>query len=195
MNLFSKFPVVLGSSSPRRRELLSSLGVDFKIIKPGYEEAHTPGEAPDDYVIRNALEKGRWILNHSKVASKSVIISADTIVVLGDKIIEKPKDQEDAAYHLRNLSGNTHQVLTGDAIHQEGCAQAIRSEIVKSHVTFKTLSDTEITQYIETGEPMDKSGCYAVQGRGSFMIERLEGSVTNVIGLPLAELIGWLYQL
>jgi len=187
--------IVLGSSSPRRKDLLSVLGLTYAVVKPETPEIVQPGEEPEAYVKRNAKEKCDWVCSSLaqspiKTAHGSIVICADTIVVLGSTILEKPCDSDHAAQMLQALSGNYHNVFTGV------CVRSIHTERVHSKefvtatkVRIKALSEREIRNYISTGEPFDKAGGYAAQGIGSYMVEAIEGSYTNVVGLPVAELV------
>jgi septum formation protein len=187
--------LVLGSSSPRRKELLSVLGLTFEVLKPETEETPRPGETPVAYVRRNADEKGAWIAARlaatpARYPHGAVVVSADTIVVLGDDILEKPLSTGHAADMLRRLSGQTHTVVSGVSLRT--AVQAVPRAVtftVRTQVKIKDLSDREIQSYIRTGEPMDKAGAYAAQGIGSYMVERIDGSYSNVVGLPIAEVV------
>jgi len=168
---------VLASGSPRRRELLSQLGLLFDVDAAHLYETPRPGEPPREYVERLAREKA------SAVAGRHggrVVLAADTTVALGPEILGKPRDDAEAAQMLKRLSGKTHEVFTGI------CASG-HSRVVRTAVTFKLLSAPEIAWYVATGEPRDKAGAYAVQGKAGAFVEALEGSPTNVIGLPLPE--------
>lgn len=203
MNQNSKYKLILGSSSPRRRELLGSLNCDFTILKPGFEEQFQPGLEPAEYVKMNAIGKLDWILNSLdcgdpvdeltdvETTLPKIVISADTIVVLRDQVLEKPTDKADAVRMLKSLSGNSHRVLTGVALGVvEPGVSGFKKwfELVKTEVTFRDVSEKEILAYVETGEPMDKAGSYGVQAIGGFLVRSIQGSYTNVVGLPLDEL-------
>jgi len=176
--------IILGSSSPRRQDLLSRVGLKFEIVKPETEEIRREGESAKDYVERNALEKGQWVCE--RVDKDDVVISSDTVVVLGERILEKPKSHSDAAEMLNLLSNDTHTVISGVCIKQ-GSKEVIFS--CTTEVTLKKLSEREIEKYIATGEPMDKAGSYAAQGIGSYMVKNIKGSYANVVGLPIAEVV------
>ncbi len=187
-----KFKIILGSSSPRRKELLSSFAIPFEIHKPTFEEKLLKGELPDDYVKRNGEGKALSIEDSIKeeLTDNYIIISADTIVVLDDKILEKPLDHDHAKEMLGRLSNQTHTVYTGIFMRARlaGSDQPINRQLtVKTEVTFNPLTDEEIEHYISTGEPLDKAGGYAIQGIGGYMVKKIDGSFSNVIGLPLAE--------
>lgn len=187
--------LILGSSSPRRRELLSNIGLDYVVITPGTEEIPRQGEVPHAYVLRNALEKGEAVLRMAQAKTEDypdglIVISADTIVVLDEDILEKPQDAGHAATMLERLSGRTHTVLSGVSLRSWGAGEAREAHfVVTTRVKLKSLSPAEIRAYIRTGEPLDKAGGYAAQGIGSYMVERIEGSYANVVGLPIADVV------
>ena len=185
---FESRPLVLASASPRRRGFLHQLGYSFEVVTPATEEKARPGESAADYVLRNAAEKSADVAG--RVAGGAVVIAADTVVVLRGRIMEKPRSESDAHGMLRALSGHVHQVITGFCVRGpgRGGAAAIRTLAVSTDVEFKELSDAEIEAYIRSGEPMDKAGAYAIQGRAAYMIRQIRGSYTNVVGLPLTEL-------
>ena len=187
--------LILGSSSPRRRELLSVVGLTYEVLKPDTEEVPRQGEAPEAYVLRNALEKGAAVLEvvRPRIASYPhgvIVISADTIVVLDQDILEKPQDESHAAAMLERLSGKTHTVLSGVSLRSFGVAEPKESHFVTAtRVSLKPLSAQEIKSYIRTGEPLDKAGAYAAQGIGSYMVDRIDGSYANVVGLPISQVV------
>lgn len=193
--LSSSNKLVLASSSPRRKELLEGLGFDLDIISPQCEEIQEEGETPEDYTLRNSKLKAKWVEEHLAQSGrykdiKLPIIAADTIVVLGNKVLEKPKSRSDAINMLKDMSGKTHTVITGFTVMQTGAPTSqCHSELVKTEVTISHLSTEEIEAYVDTKEPMDKAGSYAIQGRGGYMVQQISGSYSNVVGLPLAELI------
>lgn len=178
--------LVLASGSPRRREFFRQMGYAFEVVRPDTVERVHPGEKPRDYVRRNAWEKA---LHVAETHPDAVIVSADTVVVQGNDILEKPSSAADARRMLRELSGNTHQVMTGVCIlgPAPGGARAEWRDVVVTDVEFKPLSDAEIDAYVASGEPADKAGAYAIQGLAAFMVRAIRGSYTNVVGLPLAE--------
>lgn len=178
--------LILGSSSPRRVELIKKISDAFEVVKPGYDEILVPGTKPRDYVRFNSMKKGEWIHEHSTFAMDIVIVSADTIVVLDDEILQKPKSTDEATMMLRKLSGRGHVVLTSVCVTLSDKSQI--EETVETIVFFRDLSDAEIAAYIHTGEPMDKAGSYGIQGIGSDFVCRIEGSMSNVIGLPVYQL-------
>jgi septum formation protein len=177
--------IILASRSPRRRDLLALLDRPFRVIEPEHEEQRLPGEHAGDYAVRNAREKARSIRHHA--AENFFIIGADTIVVVDDAILEKPRDAADARAMLRLLSGRRHEVITGLALLTPA---GERCWPVRTQVVFRALSDAEIEAYLATGEPFDKAGAYGIQGHAAHMVSELRGSYTNVVGLPLAEVAG-----
>lgn len=168
--------LILASASPRRKELLGHLGVPFEIVVTDIDESVHPGEAPDVYVERLALEK-------SKAASRpnDLALGADTAVAIDGQILGKPNDVEDAIRMLGLLSGRTHEVFTGVGL-SDGSSVVVRTE-----VTFTSLASPDIAWYVATGEPMDKAGAYGMQSIGGTFVESISGSYSNVIGLPLAQ--------
>ena len=181
--------LVLASASPRRRGFLHQLGYHFEVVTPATAEQARPGESATDYVLRNAQEKSADVAG--RVAAEAVVIAADTVVVLRGRIMEKPRSEADAHAMLRALSGQVHQVITGVCVRGPGRngKPAVRTLAVSTDVEFKELPDAEIDAYIRSGEPMDKAGAYAIQGRAAYMIRQVRGSYTNVVGLPLTELV------
>ncbi len=171
--------LVLASQSPRRRELLGQLGIPLEVRPAHADESVAPGEAPRDYVLRVARDKARTVPG-------DLVLGADTAVVLGDEVLGKPTGAADARRMLRALSGTTHDVLTAVVVRRP----AIRLElhaVVATKVRFASLGDAEVDWYVGTGEPLDKAGAYAIQGAGGAFVLGVEGSVSNVVGLPLAE--------
>ncbi|MGD9781092.1 MAG: nucleoside triphosphate pyrophosphatase [Kiritimatiellia bacterium] len=185
---FESRPLVLASASPRRRGFLHQLGYAFEVVTPATEEKVRPGESAAEYVLRNASEKAQDVA--SRVAAGAVVIAADTVVVLRGRIMEKPGSEAHACEMLQALSGQVHQVITGVCVRGPGRdgAEKARALAVSTDVEFKELSDGEIAGYVHSGEPMDKAGAYAIQGRAAYMIRQIRGSYTNVVGLPLTEL-------
>jgi septum formation protein len=188
--------LVLGSSSPRRRDLLDAVGLTYEVIKPETPEIPEPGEAPLDYVQRNAREKAEWVAaalarRDERPAHGYVVISADTVVVLGRDILEKPRDVAHATEMLGRLSGATHTVVSGVTLLGVGAAGPLGPVTFAetTAVRIKPLSAREIAAYIRTGEPLDKAGGYAAQGIGSYMVESIQGSYANVVGLPVAAVV------
>lgn len=182
--------LILASSSPRRRELLQSARVSFSVVPSNTPEEVHPGEAPATYALRVASEKAQ---NVAQQYSGSWVLGADTIVVIDGEILGKPKDAADGHRMLCLLSGRTHQVMTAFTLIDREGRQRV-SQVVTSTVTFKPLSAHHIQSYLATGEPFDKAGAYAIQGQGAAFIERIEGSYTNIIGLPLDEVLAVLHS-
>lgn len=174
--------IVLASGSPRRRELLAQLGLQLTIVSPDVDESPLAGEAPVPYVRRLAIAKAHAVA----AAPDVVVVAADTTVDLDGEILAKPADADDARRMLRRLSGATHQVHTGVALR---LGERTVAETVTTSVTFAVLSDAVVDWYVGTGEPMDKAGAYAVQGAGGALVERVDGSVSNVVGLPLHAVV------
>jgi len=174
----------LASKSPRRRELLGRLGLEFGVLELDVPERRAPGEAPVEYVRRVAREKaGAGLLQVVGVPGVAVL-GADTEVILGDEVFGKPRNAEDAAGMLRRLSGRTHEVVSAvSLVSADREAQAVSV----SQVTFGELSDARIAAYVASGEPMGKAGAYAIQGGGEVFVSRLSGSYSGVMGLPLYE--------
>ncbi|MBI6215048.1 Maf family protein [Proteus sp. DFP240708] len=172
----------LASSSPRRRELLALLDVEFSIIMPAIDEIWQQGEKPEEYVLRLAKEKSQEGVRQAP--QDYPVLGSDTIVVYDGHILEKPRDKTHAAQILRSLSGATHQVMTAIAISNR---THTLSQLVVTHVTFRVMTESEISAYIESGEPMDKAGAYGIQGKGGRFVQRIEGSYHAVVGLPLVE--------
>lgn len=191
-----KSKLILASSSPRRAEILRNAGLDFTIFPAHINESQRRDESAIDYVRRLAEEKARTAarqLAKDAVDDSTFIIGADTVVVIDSEILGKPSAAANAREMLRRLSGKTHDVYTGLAVLQgNGSAQ---TAVEKTRVTFEPLSDEEIEDYIASGEPFDKAGAYAIQGRGGKFISRIEGCYFNVMGLPLARLYAMLRDL
>ncbi|QQD25006.1 Maf family protein [Venatoribacter cucullus] len=173
--------IVLASSSPRRRELLQQIGVPFRIQVQAVDETPRPAELPAAYVARLALEKARAV---SALNPGAVVLGSDTTGVLADQILVKPEDDADARRMLQAMSGRTHQVLTAVALVQDDHETV---QVVRTDVTFCTLTDAQIDAYIATGEPADKAGAYGIQGLGAVLVAGINGSYSNVVGLPLTE--------
>jgi septum formation protein len=184
--------LVLASQSPRRRELLEALGLALAVRRGRTDEAVKPGEPAADYVRRVAAEKAHAVA----AAEGELVLAADTAVVLRGQVLGKPRDPEDARRMLRALSGACHQVLTG--VHARRTSPgppAEASALVASQVRFAPLTEEQIAWYVGTGEPLDKAGAYAVQGKGGAFVLSVRGSVSNVVGLPLAETLALLARL
>ena len=175
--------LVLASGSPRRADLLARLGLHPEIRAAAVDETPLAGESPLELVIRLADAKARAVRHPS---ADEVVLAADTMVVVDDEALGKPRDDVAAAGMLRRLSGRTHQVLTALAVHR-GPSQ--HRTTVTTRVRFRALTDNEVAWYLATGEPHDKAGAYALQGAGAALVDHLDGSDTNVIGLPLAATV------
>jgi len=173
--------LTLGSVSPRRRELLEQIGVTHLVSAADIDETVRPGEAPADYVVRMACAKARAVRERG---SELPVLAADTIVVIDGLILGKPRDRADCVAMLGRLSGRTHQVLTAVAL---ASAAGVAFRVSASEVRFRTVTPAECAAYWESGEPRDKAGGYAIQGRGALFIEHLSGSFSGVMGLPLYE--------
>ena len=181
--------VYLASGSPRRRELLTQIGVPFELLSATVDESLVAGEAPADYVRRLALAKAAagWKSSRSaavRAPAATPVLAADTTVILDARILTKPQDRADGLRMLAQLSGRTHEVLTAVALAHDGGTEL---RLSRSEVTFRALLHEEIEAYWNTGEPHDKAGGYAVQGRAAVFIASLRGSYSGVMGLPLYE--------
>ncbi|HEY6783729.1 MAG TPA: nucleoside triphosphate pyrophosphatase [Gemmatimonadales bacterium] len=171
--------LVLASASPRRRQLLEMLGIEHRVVPPDVDEAHRAGEAPADYVVRLARDKARAVSGRDP---KPLVLAADTTVILGDELFAKPATAGEAVEMLGRLAGRTHQVYTGVALAQ---GERVETALDVSDVTFRRLSRDQIANYVATGEPMDKAGAYAIQGKGAALIDGSRGDFFGVMGLPL----------
>lgn len=177
--------VILASASPRRSELLAQVGIKFKTVPASVDETILEGETPEEYVLRLAMEKAKSV---ARDYENRWVIGADTAVVINGHIFGKPGSVREAREMLEKLSGSTHQVITGFCICNHGKAINIAGK-VKTEVTFKELTRDEIDGYVASGEVMDKAGAYAIQGLGSFMVEEIHGSYSNVVGLPVCRVV------
>jgi len=177
--------LVLASASPRRAEILTSAGVAFDVVPAHIDESRLDNETPVAYVCRVAAAKAAAVATRH---ADRPVLAADSAVVVGDRLFGKPRDDDEAAAMLRQLSGRTHEVLTGLTLRR---GAAILSEVVCTHVTLVPLTADEVAWYVASGEPRDKAGAYAIQGLASRFVERIEGSYTNVVGLP----IGTVYRM
>jgi len=181
--------IILCSASPRRRELLASLGLAFVVRVPGIDEKPWLNEMPASYALRNASHKAREIQAREFPKPGTLLIAADTIVVKGDRILEKPADAEHARAMLRELSGHEHEVMTGLCVLRCGDGGfREHAEVLRTRVRFRKLGDEEIDAYVATGEPMDKAGAYAIQGGAAGFVTATDGSYSNVVGLPTEAL-------
>lgn len=182
--------LILASASPRRRELLAGLEQPFDVIVPAIDETPRPGEAPASYVLRMAFEKAQAVFAGLEHEARTLcLIAADTTVVLGDRMLGKPADANEAATMLHALSGKTHEVITGLCVwDRDASGERVRGEAVRTKVVFRAVSEAEIHHYVQSGEPMDKAGAYAIQGGAAGMVDHIDGSYTNVVGLPMETL-------
>lgn len=182
--------IILASKSPRRKYLLEKAGLSIAVIPSRFDESSVAMRAPDAYVKTLAEAKAGEIAERHP---DGWVIGADTIVTVDGQMLGKPASPSNARRMLQQLSGRVHQVYTGYCI---CCRQRVRShsDVVKTDVQFKALSEAEIDWYIQTGEPFDKAGAYAIQGIGTFLVRRIEGSYTNVVGLPVCEVIEYLIK-
>jgi septum formation protein len=172
--------VILASASPRRAALLRAAAIPFDVQPAEVDETRHDGEAPERYVRRVAIEKARAV---AAGAPEAVVLAADTTVVVDGQILAKPVDAADARRMLRLLSGRSHEVLTGVCVAR---GRDEETHVVSTRVTFAPLADDEIDWYVASGEPSDKAGAYAIQGLASRFVTRIEGSYSNVVGLPVA---------
>lgn len=189
MTVSESAPLILGSGSPRRREILSALGIPIRVVPGDADEARLPQEPASAYlsrVVRGKLED----VARRVPSSVPGIIVADTIVVVDDDILGKPRHEEEAVALLSRLVGRSHVVHTRYAIAtQASLARPAVERTVESRVTMRQASAEEVLRYAKTGEGLDKAGAYAAQGIGAFLVERIEGSFSNVIGLPACEVV------
>lgn len=178
----TKQKLILASTSPRRKELLELSGLAFEVTAPTADEKLLPGELPADYAVRTAREKAESI----PARPGAVILGADTVVAVEGLILGKPADAADAVRMLRLLSGRMHEVITGVCLRSEKKTVCFHTATA---VLFRDLSEAEIAAYAAGGEPLDKAGAYAIQGGAAGMVRRIDGSYSNVVGLPLCEVI------
>lgn len=180
--------IILASASPRRRALLEALGIDFDIVVSDADESKVARDVPVElYVQELALLKAAAVAKIMLKKRDAVIVAADTIVTLDDKILGKPKDESDAARILRSLSGREHAVYTGYCVMRTRDGKTV-CDRVRTSVEFKKLTDEKIEKYIKSGEPMDKAGAYGIQGLGSMLISGIKGDYFNVVGLPVSAI-------
>ena len=187
-------PLVLGSGSPRRRELLARAGVAFEALAADIDERARAGEEPPAFALRLACEKARAVATRVGAKPRRIVLGADTIVVIDGDVLGKPVDPEDAARLLGRLVGREHRVFTAVAVLASDRSEHTASCVVASRVAMRAASEAEIRRYVATGEPLDKAGAYAAQGEGRRFIERIDGSETNVIGLPIEETLALLRE-
>jgi nucleoside triphosphate pyrophosphatase len=183
-------PLVLASASPRRRWLLENLGVAFEVFAVDVDERPRAGEAPAAFARRMAEEKAAG----ARIERPHTwVLAADTVVALGDEPFGKPGDAAEAVSMLERLSGRRHVVYTGVTLLAPDGAVAV-TEVIATQVTFRSLSPADVRRYVATGEPFDRAGAYAIQGEGAHLVARVDGSYTNVIGLPVPEVAEWLRE-
>lgn len=181
--------IILASASPRRKELLEQIGMEFEVMVCG-GEAPIETTIPEDVVEIHALQKLQAVIEHleeSGYHQDVVILSADTVVAYDSKVLEKPKDEQDAKSMLGMLQGNTHQVYTGVALY-DYLSKKEKVFVQKTEVTFYAMTEEEIREYVNTKEPMDKAGSYGIQGIGGKFVKEIKGDYNNVVGLPVARL-------
>ena len=177
--------VILASASPRRRSLLQELGLNFEVIESQVKEKPMPGETPREFVLRAARDKAGAVAAGN---NEAWVLGADTVVVCDNMILGKPRDAGHAAEILQTLSGRSHLVHTGFCL-QNGKEGVSVSQVVTTEVLFSPFSKEIAAAYVATGEPLDKAGAYGIQGCGGFLVEKINGSYSNVVGLPLAEVV------
>ncbi|HUN55917.1 MAG TPA: Maf family protein [Smithella sp.] len=185
MSITSKALFVLASESPRRRDILESVGLKFKTIPAHVNEDYLAGENPKQHVGRLSRDKAMVI---ARKYPEAWVLGADTIVVIDGMILGKPKNQTQAKKMLKRLSGREHKVFTGFSIIR-AASKVFQTKVIQSAVRFKTISPEEMQWYLACNEPYDKAGGYAIQGKGAYFIQSIRGSYTNVIGLPLCEVL------
>lgn len=179
-----KNAIILASNSPRRKDLLRQVGIEFIVAPADVDERQLPGEPPEEYAVRVATDKAKAAAER---AGDGLIIAADTIVVLEDRVLGKPSDAKEAESMLGMLSGRIHHVITGLVVLDAG-SKRMTAKAADTKVWFRKLSTGEIRSYVASGEPFDKAGAYGIQGLGALLVERIEGCYFNVVGLPLSLL-------
>lgn len=185
MGLQLSAPFILASASPRRVELLRLLGLDFAVIPSGADETFRPGETPPAHTLRLSAEKAGLV---AAAHPNSWVLGADTIVVIDGAVLGKPASPDEARQMLKKLSARVHTVFTGFTLTRQAVQIAV-SKVVESKVLFRLIPEDEMAWYVNSPEPYDKAGAYAVQGIGAFFIKEIQGSYTNVMGLPLCEVV------
>ncbi len=183
-------PLILASASPRRQQFLTDLGLNFTCLPADIDETPNPGETPTAFALRMAQAKAEAI---ARQYPHAYVIGSDTVVTVDNRILGKPADAAHALKILRSLQGKTHQVITGLSLIclQDNCNENLTRT---TDVTFQTFTDSILLAYIKTGEPMDKAGAYGIQGRGGFLVRTIQGSCSNVIGLPISTCTSLLLQ-
>ncbi|MBE7011446.1 MAG: septum formation protein Maf [Ruminococcaceae bacterium] len=179
--------IILGSMSPRRRELLENAGIDFEVITADGEEIVDKSLSFAEIVRSLAVQKSRQVSDNPKCPYNAVVITADTMVVCDNEIMGKPKDNNDAKRMLNMLSDNTHKVLTGYCVFDKETEKRM-SGVVETEVKFRAIDEDEIDRYIATGECDDKAGAYGIQLRGSMFVEEIHGDYFNIVGLPVERI-------
>jgi septum formation protein len=183
-------PLLLGSTSPRRRDILVTLGLPIRVLPTVVDESTRPGEGPLEYLARIAALKLAAVAARDEARQAGAVLVADTIVIVEDRILGKPADEAEARAMLRSLEGRAHQVSTRFVVAgPDEPARALHAQTVTSTVIFRPLTEAEIDGYAATGEGLDKAGAYAIQGIGAFAVARIEGSYANVVGLPACEVV------
>lgn len=182
-------PLVLASASPRRVDLLRAAGFEFEIVLPQVEEAHDPALTPEQLTVENARRKALAV---SRIRPEALVLGADTLVYVDGDPLAKPADMEEALHMVRRLSGRTHEVCTGVVLASKGAV--VKELHVITHVTFKPLTDELIRDYHTQVNPLDKAGAYGIQACTDMLLERMTGSFTNVVGLPVDEVTALLRQ-
>ncbi len=187
--------LILASASPRRLELLRGAGLDPRVVVPRVDETVRPGEAPEARVARLAIEKVHAVeLDLAAQAQLAVVLGADTEVVLDGRPLGKPRDAVEAAAMLRALRGRVHEVLTGVHLLRRD-EQRSATAVAVTRVRFRSFDDATLAAYVATGEPLDKAGAYGIQGHGASLVESVDGSWSNVVGLPVEQLPAWLERI
>lgn len=182
MKIFQHRSLILASGSPRRKAYLERYGIQFQIVTSDIDETPHRNELPTEYAKRMALSKAETV--SKQVKSGEVLLAADTIVTLDDKIIGKPESEDDALLMLQSLNGKTHQVISSYVIKDLKSDSILQKEVI-TDVSFNTVSDSLLTSYARSTEPRDKAGAYSIQGIGTFLVETINGSYNNVVGLPI----------
>jgi len=189
----NNFDIYLASSSPRRSEILKNLKVNFEILKCDFDESNFTDESPERFVIKNTQQKclAAHAIRQKKTLPNKPILTADTIVAMDDKIFGKPQNKDHAIAMLLEFSGRKHSVMTciclGETDPQSDAEVKMTFELVRTEIQFANLSANQCSKYWETNEPKDKAGAYGIQGYGALFVESLEGSYSNVVGLPIVE--------
>lgn len=178
---------ILASGSPRRKEILENISLEFEIMADESDELMIEGEKPYDTVKRLSMQKAKNIASRVEAEENTIVIGADTVVSIDEKILGKPKDEREAKDMLLTLSGRINTVYTGLAVLETQSGKAV-SEFVSTGVKFRSLSEKKIENYIKSGEPMDKAGAYGIQKIGGLFVESINGDYFNVVGLPLCRL-------